>query len=257
MNKRLDQVLIEEYGYHSRNAAQTAIQEGYIKVNNRIIKKKSYLVQEQDIIEIIPQQFDFASRAAFKLFHALEYFNIDLYDKVILDIGASTGGFTDVCLYNKAKYIYAIDAGKDQLIERLKTHPKVCGRESINARYLTKDMFDTNIDFVCMDVSFISIRLIIDNLVNILDKPMQGVFLIKPQFEVGKAWIGKNGIVKDKKIHIKLLQDYIQYFNDLNLNVQGLCKSSVVGKDGNQEYLIYVNSEKKSRSIDCKNIVKE
>ncbi len=257
MSKRLDQILLEEYGFTSRTAAQSAIQEGYIKVNDKIVNKKSFAIEESDKIDVIPREHEFASRAGNKLFNALEYFKITLKDKVVMDIGASTGGFSDVCLYHEASYVYALDSGTDQLVERLKNHPKVKSMEGLNARYLTRDMFDKKIDFICMDVSFISIKLIIDNLVNEIDKPIEGVFLIKPQFEVGRTWIGKNGIVKEKKIHIKLLQDYMAYFNEIGLHVQGLCKSSVIGKDGNQEYLIHVSSELKSRSIDCVKLVKE
>ncbi len=257
MSKRLDQILVEHYGFHSRSAAQNAITQGYVKVNEKIITKKSYISVIDDKITVTTPGHEFASRAGNKLYHALELFKINLQDLVILDIGASTGGFSDVCLQQGAKHVYAVDAGREQLIERLRSDSRITCMEGVNARYLEANRFAHNIDFICMDVSFISIKLIVACLIEQFPFPMQGVFLIKPQFEVGKAWLNKNGIVKDKKIHIKLLQDYTTYFNSIGLHVQGICKSSVVGKEGNQEYLIYINSQLKSRSIDCSKIVKE
>lgn len=255
MSERLDVFLQKNNYFSSRSAAQDAIKEGNVKVNNKVILKSSFKVDENDEINVQEKDLNFASRGGYKLYYSLQSFQINLKDKVVLDIGASTGGFSDVCLQQGAKFVYALDAGRDQLIERLVNDPRVCNMENINARYLTKDMFDKNIDFVCMDVSFISIKLIINALLNVLETPFECVFLIKPQFEAGKEYIGKNGIVKDKKVHKRVLMDYIQYFKEKKLGIAHLEKSHTIGRDGNQEYLIHITSEENNKMFDLNKII--
>ena len=256
MEKRLDVYLVDNNDYDSRNKAQEHIKNGYVSVNNKIITKASFKVNELDKVTIKKDDDEYAGRGAYKLLDAIESFNIILDNKVCLDIGASTGGFSDVCLRNNAKFVYAVDVGHDQLIKRIREDKRVNSIEGINARYLEKDLFEYHLDFICMDVSFISIKKIFDNLVTILDNPYEMVFLIKPQFEAGKANIGKNGIVKDKKVHKQILTDYLSYFAVHNINVCGLKKCSITGKDGNQEYLVYLNSNKKNKIFDIDRIVR-
>lgn len=255
--ERLDVYLSKLDEFTSRTQAQDRIKEGLVKVNDKVVKKASLLIDENDCVKYETQEKEFASRGGLKLYGALESFKIDLKGRTVLDIGASTGGFSDVCLQAGASYIYAIDSGSGQLIERLKKDPRLKNMENINARYLNSDLFDKKIDFVCMDVSFISIRLICDSLFPILQNPYECVFLIKPQFEAGKSFIGKNGIVKDRKVHKRILDEYIQYFNEQHLAILHLGKSQITGKDGNQEYLIHLSSEGKSRMFDTSKIVKE
>lgn len=257
---RLDVYLVEHNYYESRSKAQDAIKNNKIKINGKIINKSSYHIDENCNLNINYETDNLASRGGKKLLDAINSFNIDLTNKIVLDIGASTGGFTDVCLQNNAKLVYAVDVGHGQLIDRLKNDPRVINLEGINCRYLDKKMFDEDINFICMDVSFISIKKICDNLLNILtNKNTEMVFLIKPQFEVGNNYINKNGIVKNKKIHIKLLNDMCYYFNNLGLNIINLKKSSTKGRDGNQEYLIYLTNNPliSNNKINIDKIVKE
>lgn len=255
---RLDIFLVEQGYFTTRNKAQEAIKNKNVKVNNKLATKASFSIDEADCVIEIINECPYVCRSAYKLLDAIEKFNINVKDKVVLDIGASTGGFSDVCLQNNAKKVYAYDVGHDQLDSKIKNNNKVVCKEGINCRYLTKDDFNDHIDFVCMDVSFISIEKITTNLLeNVLEKPFEAVFLIKPQFEVGKKYLNKKGIVKDKKVHEQLLMEYIDYFNKMQVSIKGLKRSSVVGKDGNQEYLIYIDSKEKNNAIiDVKEVVR-
>lgn len=254
--ERLDVYLSKHSFFSSRSLAQDYIKEGLVKVNGKTVTKASFKLSLEDVVTWEEREVSFVSRGGNKLYGALKDFNIDLTNKVVLDVGASTGGFSDVCLQNGASFVYAVDSGSDQLVQKLREDPRVKCMENVNARYLTNDMFDKKIDFVCMDVSFISIECICDCLFTILDTPIECVFLIKPQFEVGKAFIGKNGIVKDKKAHKMILDKYISYFMDKNMKVKHLAKSHTVGRDGNQEYLIHLSSEGNNNSIDTAKVIK-
>ena len=210
---RLDQKLTLLYPDLSRSKAQDAIKEGLVKVNDKIITKSSTKIEDDYRIELQEPDIAFASRAGFKLYDVLEDFHIDLQNRIVMDVGASTGGFTDVCLKQGASKVYSIDVGCDQLIPRLKNDPRVVNMEHCNCRYLTKDMFQDKPTFACMDVSFISVKLILPALFQVLDQ-IELVVLIKPQFEAGKQNIGKNGIVKDAKVHMAVLQDMVQFVAD-------------------------------------------
>ena len=253
---RLDSYLHDKGYFTSRSIAKDAIKEGRIKINGKIILKASFIISEEDHIEILPKELEFASRGGNKLYGALTKWNIDLNNKVVLDIGASTGGFSDVCLQQGAQFVYAVDIGKDQLISRLKNDSRIENMESVNCRYLTKDLFNKKVDFVCMDVSFISITLIVDAIMTVVEKPFEFVFLIKPQFEVGKAFISKNGIVKDKKAHKRVLEDFIYYFKQKEIGVYDIMKSDTIGRGGNQEYLIHLKSEPTTKTICIDDILK-
>ncbi len=251
---RLDQ-RITQLKEISRSKACDLIKEGYVKVNGRMIDKPAFQVEEQDAIEIEEAENDFASRAGGKLFHALEEFKVDLHDKVVLDVGASTGGFTDVCLNKGAEKVYAVDVGSDQLIERLRLDPRVVNMENTNCRYLKRTMFKEPIDFVCMDVSFISILAILPCLFQETDA-QDFIILIKPQFETEKRFIGKNGIVKDRKVHENVLKKIVTACTQLGLYPVHLAPSKVCGRDGNQEYCIHLIREMKMKDFDYREIVK-
>lgn len=245
---RIDKFLVENNFYDTRNKAQEAIKQGKIKINGKVISKCSFEVNNDDQVNVIDDD-KYVCRGAYKLVDALNTFKIDLTNKTVLDIGASTGGFTQVCLEADAQKVYAVDVGHDQLALELKNNSKVINMEGINARTLSADLFDEPIDFVCMDVSFISIEKVTTNLFSWLTKPFEAVFLIKPQFEVGKKYLNKKGIVKDLSIHKKLLHAYVEYFQNLGLSIKGLKPSNIQGKYGNQEYLIYLSSEPKNNII--------
>ncbi|MDF9823913.1 23S rRNA (cytidine1920-2'-O)/16S rRNA (cytidine1409-2'-O)-methyltransferase [Breznakia sp. PF5-3] len=254
---RLDVYLITNEFLNTRSQAQDYIKDGYVLVNGKIISKPSYQVQDGDHVEVQKKKYDFASRAGLKLFDALVAFDISLQDKVVLDIGASTGGFSDVCLRQGAKYIYAVDVGHDQLVPHLRNDSRVKNLEGVNARYLDKNMFEEKIDFVCIDVSFISVNLILPQLLSILETPYQLMVLIKPQFEVGKEYLNKQGVVRDKRIHKRLLNDYIAIFKNYRLGIRGIKKASIQGRTGNQEYLVYLDSELHSKDFDITRIISE
>ena len=252
---RLDQYVSENKKI-SRSKAQDLIKQELVLVNNKVITKNALELKAEDIVEIKDEVLSFASRGAFKLFYAIQDFKIDLKDKICLDVGASTGGFSDVCLYHQAKKVYAVDAGVDQLIERLKNDSRIINLEQVNARYLTKDQFDDPIDFICMDVSFISIKKILPTLFQLVDN-FEAVILIKPQFECGKQYIGKKGIVKDLKVHKMVLKDIMTFVLEQGYYIANLAPSKMEGRDGNQEYLIHITSIKNDKFFDLNQIVKK
>lgn len=257
MEQRLDQYLVEQLHVSSRSKAQDAIKEGRVTINGKVIYKNAYLVKSDDHVELKEEDLAFASRAGFKLYHALINFHIQLQDRIVLDIGASTGGFTDVCLHHGASYVYAVDVGHDQLIERLKQDIRVCNMEGINCRFLKPDMFDKKPNFACIDVSFISLKLIIPSLLSVLDDTFDIVALIKPQFEAGYQEVGKKGIVKDYKVHIRILQEMVDYITSLGLYVHHLEVSSILGRDGNKEFIMHIKKEPIQRVFLYKQIAQE
>ena len=203
-------------------------------------------------IEIIPIEYEFVSRGGLKLFEALKDFNVDLKDANVADIGASTGGFSDVALQQGANYVYAIDVGSLQLDDSLRNNPKLKSMENTNALDLIPSDFDHTITHVVMDVSFISIKTLLPHLIDLFDQA-KFVVLIKPQFEAGKKYIGKNGIVKDKKAHEKVLEDIYYFLTTNKVCVHDMTISKTKGKDGNQEYFVYFS---KNDTLPSMNITK-
>lgn len=252
---RLDQYLVKEGYFLTRSRAQDAIKEGCISINHQIITKNSYSVSEHDEVEVHTVDITFASRAGYKLYDVLDTFEIQLNHRVCIDVGASTGGFSDVCLQAGAKLVYAVDVGKDQLLPRLKNDPRIVSMESTNCRYLQKSMFQESITFACMDVSFISIRLILPVLFQIMDK-VDIVALVKPQFEAGKHGVGKNGIVKDEKVHIQVLKEIVSFVESYGYYVKHLCASSILGRDGNKEFVMHIVDQPCHSVFSYRDIVK-
>lgn len=252
---RLDVYLSTQGLCGSRARAQDAIQEGRVYVNGTAAKKSSMPVDETMDIQLIAAETAFASRAGFKLYDVLEPFAIDLKGRIVLDVGASTGGFSDVCLQNGARLVYAVDVGRDQLLERLKNDERIVNMEGTNCRYLHRDMFDPHPDFACMDVSFISIRQILPVLAEQFDD-LEIVALVKPQFEAGRTKVGKHGIVKDEKVHVEVLQSMCDYVETLGLYVHHLCASSVLGRDGNKEFVMHLKHTENHTVFPIRDIVK-
>lgn len=253
---RIDKYLLEKGYTTSRSRAQDFIKQGCIKINDKIITKSSFDVNENDNIQVILPEESFASRAGFKLYDVLEPFQINLNNRIVIDVGASTGGFSDVCLKQGAKLVYAVDVGCDQLLDRLKNDPRIINMEHTNCRYLEPSMFHHPIDFACMDVSFISAKLILPALFSIMQK-VEAVILIKPQFEAGKQALNKHGVVKDKKEHIKVLKDIVSFIEELGYYVKHLQPSSIIGRDGNHEYVIHVVQEPCINILHYEKIVNE
>ncbi len=241
MNKvRLDTFLATTKLVKSRVKAQDLINGGNVIVNGVTIKKPNFMVNDKDKI-IINNNDGYVSRAAYKLDHAINHFRIDLKNKIILDIGSSTGGFTQVSLNNQAKKVYAIDVGTNQMDLSLRNNPKVELFEQINFKYISNNIFKQTIDFVFCDVSFISLTKIIDKLVNLFDYSYKGVFLIKPQFELDDIKIKNfNGIVIKEEIREKIIKKIKNKLYENNFKVLNLCESPILGREGNKEYLIYV-----------------
>ena len=236
---RLDSFLVEKGYYNSRSQANNAVKNGKIKVNGRIITKSGFEVKENDVIDAVLEVNKYVSFGGYKLQKAYETFKFDLKDKTVLDIGASTGGFTDYCLQNGASKVYAYDVGHDQLDQKIRNDERVVVKEGVNCRYLNKNDFEENIDFICMDVSFISCTKLLENISQILNDDGEAVILFKPQFEVGNEYLNRQGIVINDKIVMKKMDETIALANDLNLICLGKTESVTKEPGGNQEYLLY------------------
>jgi 23S rRNA (cytidine1920-2'-O)/16S rRNA (cytidine1409-2'-O)-methyltransferase len=238
---RLDIYLLNNHYFETREKARIAIMEGKVFVNNQKEDKPGTMIKEDSLVEFRGEKLKYVSRGGLKLEKAINEFEISLKEKVCVDIGASTGGFTDVMLQNGAKKVFAIDCGTNQLDYKLRIDDRVVSMENTNARYLTKnDLNNENIDFVSVDVSFISLKKIIPVIKKILKKDGEAVLLIKPQFEAGKDLVLKGGIVKDKNIHISIINNIINYCEDEGFKVLDTDFSPIKGPAGNIEYLLYI-----------------
>jgi 23S rRNA (cytidine1920-2'-O)/16S rRNA (cytidine1409-2'-O)-methyltransferase len=239
MKERLDKVIKERRLIRSRSRAQRMIEAGRVKVNGQIVSRPGHPIDSEAEIEILGYE-PYVSRGGEKLEAALERFRIDPKGRVCLDVGASTGGFTDCLLQHGAAKVYAIDVGHDQLHPRLRSHPLVVAREGLNARYLEPKDIDEPIDLATVDVSFISLKLILPPLVEILAPGGDLVALVKPQFEVGKDALPKDGVVKDAAAQAKALQDVARFLRDETpWNVVDEMVSPVQGEKGNVEFFLH------------------
>ncbi len=241
--ERLDKILFEKGFFETKSKAQAAIMAGDVKINGELITKAGTLFFIDEKTQIDIKSMPYVSRGGFKLEKALQEFGIDLADKICLDAGASTGGFTDCMLQNGAKKVYAVDVGYGQIAWKLRNDERVKIIERINIRNCSfKDIYSENEEiaqFCAMDLSFISIKKVIENVLSLLGEKKEIVALIKPQFEAGKDEVGKNGVIKDKIIHIKVIKEIIEYVYSLDLSVINLTYSPIKGPAGNIEYLIY------------------
>lgn len=237
MEIRLDIYLVKYKNIESREKAQRLIKGRKVKVNNIIVTKPSRKINEGDVIEIIEVE-KYVSRAAYKLLKAFNIFNISVKEKVCMDIGSSTGGFTQVLLEKGAKKVYAIDSGTNQLHQSLRNNSKIILMENTNARYLKKENFK-EIDFFTCDVSFISITKLISPIKNIISKNSEGIVLIKPQFELEPSKLTK-GIVKNDKFRNEAIEKVTSAFKNEGFEIIGITESPIKGKEGNIEYLLYV-----------------
>ena len=235
---RLDLYLTENGFFKSRSKAQAAISAGNVSVNGKTVSKPSFDIVGDEAITVTENE-RFVSRAGEKLFHALNEFNIDVNGMTALDIGASTGGFTDCLLQNGAKKVFALDVGTAQLDERLRSDSRVTVMENFNARYAKREDFDEAIDIIVMDVSFISQTLIYPACEDILPSGKMMITLIKPQFEAGKSHIGKGGIVHDKdgRIIKEILEKIDGNASNFGFTRVSITDSPIAGGDGNKEYL--------------------
>ncbi len=236
---RLDIYLVRQGYFTSRSQAQLAIKNQEVSVNKRIISKAGYDVSEADVVEYNKPDYLFVSRGGYKLLGAIENFHLDLKEKTVLDIGASTGGFSDCALQFGAKKVYAYDVGHDQLDAKIKEDKRVESKEGINCRDLKGSDFAEPIDFICMDVSFISCNKMFEAISSCLKDEGEAVILFKPQFEVGSKYLNRQGIVTSAKITLEKLNETIEYAKTFKLILQDQMISPIKGGDGNQEYLLY------------------
>ena len=244
---RLDIVLYERGFVDSREKAKKLIKNGSIMVNGKVVQKAGLNVSDSDVIELCGELMPYVSRGGYKLEKAIKEFGLKLDNTVCMDIGASTGGFTDCMLQNGAGYVYAVDVGTGQLSHKLLNDIRVNNMEQTNFRYLKKENLEHDIGFASVDVSFISLTHILPNMYSILADGAKAVCLIKPQFEAGKENIGKNGIVKDISIHISVVEGIYDLAVSEGFCVLNLDFSPIKGPKGNIEYLIYLEkSEKES-----------
>ncbi|MDD4543047.1 MAG: TlyA family RNA methyltransferase [Clostridia bacterium] len=237
---RLDLYLTDKSLTKSRTSAKQHIKNGYVKVNGNIITKPSFLVDyDKDKIEINNDE-KYVSRGAYKLLQAFSDFKINVNGLVAVDVGSSTGGFTQVLLEKKAKKVYAVDVGSNQLDDTLRNNERVISIENTDIRNIDKTVFIESIDFVTCDVSFISLEKTALSIYNLMNDGAKAVFLIKPQFEAGRANIGKNGVVKDKAVRLQCVENIINHLEEIGFTVIKTVQCDTVGKSGNVEYLCYI-----------------
>ena len=256
MKTRLDIEMSLRALTESRQKAQELIRSGKVTVNSSVVVKASHLVDSNDDIQIVGERQRYVGRGGLKLEHALDTFSIDVTGRRCLDIGASTGGFTDCLLQRGASLVCAVDVGHGQLHPSLLKMKEVLSLEGVNVRDLRPEDIGYAPDFVCCDVSFISLSVVIERLCELTAENCEYVLLIKPQFEAGKQNIGKNGIVKDKKVHVQVISKILDCCRENKISPISVCKSCITGGDGNVEYLLYAKREETSMiPIDIKTIV--
>jgi 23S rRNA (cytidine1920-2'-O)/16S rRNA (cytidine1409-2'-O)-methyltransferase len=232
---RLDQLLVGKGLFASREQARRAIMAGDVMIGTRIAAKTSELLDEQAAITVKPTR-KFVGRGALKLEAALDHFNIDVHGKTALDIGASTGGFTDCILQRGANKVYAVDVGYGQLDWKLRNDPRVTVLEKVNARFLAREHIPQLVDLCVIDVSFISLTLILPNAFDLITSTGVILALIKPQFELQRSEVGKGGIVRDPALHRKAQDKIVAFVTDLGDVVSRIVPSAIKGADGNQEF---------------------
>ncbi len=252
---RLDSAVFEAGYAESREKAKALIMAGLVYVNNQKSDKPGTTVKSDDVIEFRGSSPKYVSRGGLKLEKAVEKFGFSLSGSVCADIGASTGGFTDCMLQNGAVKVYAIDVGYGQLAWKLRTDERVVNLERTNFRYVTEEQIPEKLDFCSVDVSFISLGLIIPVMKSIMKENAEAVCLIKPQFEAGKEKVGKKGVVRDPDVHLEVIHKVIGIATENGFSVRNLDFSPIKGPEGNIEYLIHILNDRLSQ-ID-KNVLAE
>lgn len=238
MPKRLDVYLSDNNIVKSRSLAATLIKQGSVEVNGRICTKPSFTIGDGDNVKIIGELPKYVGRGGLKLEKALAHYRLHLDGTVCIDIGASTGGFTDCMLQNGAAKVYSVDVGTDQLDEKLRNDSRVISMEKTDIRNCVGTL--PQVDFISIDVSFISLKLVLPSAFALLKDGGECVALIKPQFEAGKAHLSKNGIVRDTKVHKKVCDDIAEFASAVGFERSEIIPSPITGGDGNTEYLIYL-----------------
>lgn len=257
MSVRLDVFLYEKGFAPSRQKAKELVLEGHALVNGKLLTKPSYPVDDSDSVEISGETLKYVGRGGLKLEKIVKLCGIDLNGKICMDIGASTGGFTDCMLQNGAKMIYAVDVGSGQLAQKLCGDERVVNMEKTDIRNVKASDLSKLPEFISVDVSFISLKLILSRVFELLDENGIAAVLIKPQFEAGRNKIGKNGIVKSKNVHVSVVADIISFSERTGFKIIGICHSPITGSKGNIEYLICLGKHGEGVNADVKKIVDE
>lgn len=240
--KRLDLLMVEQGLAPSRQKAQALIMAGQVFSNGKKLDKAGAPMEEGAVLEIHGQTLRYVSRGGLKLEKAVACFPIHLEGAICGDIGASTGGFTDCMLQNGASKVYAVDVGYGQLAWSLRSDPRVVCLERTNARHLTREQIPDLLDFASVDVSFISLKLILPALRPLLKVDGEVVCLVKPQFEAGKEKVGKKGVVRDPAVHLEVLEHFLTHASEADFTVKDISFSPVRGPEGNIEYLGYLSA---------------
>ena len=252
MPKRADILLVESGLAPSRERAKALIMEGVVYHGEVKVAKASDSFAEDAVLTVRENPIPFVSRGGLKLDKAVRKYGIDLGGKVCLDVGASTGGFTDCMLQNGARRVYAVDVGYGQLDWRLRNDDRVVCMERHNARLMEPAWFDETPDYASCDVSFISIRLILPRMYECLSDSGEAVVLVKPQFEAGPRKVGKNGVVRDASTHLEVLANAAQFAAECGFTIKELDYSPITGPKGNIEYLMYLAKSGENPDLDIK-----
>ena len=254
--KRIDALMVSLGVAPSREKAKEMIKSGNVYLNGKVVSKAGLLASDCDIIEYKGESERYVSRGGLKLEKAVDVFKLDLNGYLCIDIGASTGGFTDCMLQNGAAKVYAVDVGYGQLDWKLRNDARVVCMERTNARYLDREQIPDELDFASVDVSFISLRLILPAVHGLLKAGGHVACLIKPQFEAGREKVGKKGVVRDPAVHLEVLEQFLQNAKESGFTVLDITYSPIRGPEGNIEYLGYLESgEWVEKEFDLKALV--
>lgn len=247
--ERLDVLVVAQGLCETREKAQKYIMAGMVLVNDQKVDKAGTKVPIDSHLRLVGEPLPYASRGGFKLAEAFERFPISMKDAVVVDLGASTGGFVDCALQHGAKRVYAVDVGYGQLAWKLRTDERVINMEKTNARFLTPEDFPELMDWMTTDVAFISLTKILPAAYNILKEDGSGVALIKPQFEAGRDKVGKNGVVRDPAVHEEVIQRILAFNEELGFKTLGIVHSPIQGPQGNIEYLYWFTKDPQATSV--------
>ncbi|MDN5300262.1 MAG: rRNA (cytidine1920-2-O)/16S rRNA (cytidine1409-2-O)-methyltransferase [Clostridiales bacterium] len=237
--ERIDVLIVERGLIESREKAKRTIMAGIVYVDGQRVDKPGTAVDIEAAIEIRGNALPYVSRGGLKLEKAIDAYAIDLNDKRCMDIGASTGGFTDCMLQNGASHVFSVDVGYGQLDWKLRNDSRVTNWERTNIRYVSADAVGEQLDFISIDVSFISLKLVLPVAWQLLKPNGEIVFLIKPQFEAGRAQVKKNGVVRDSKVHLEVLKQVVETAEALHFQIADVTYSPIKGPKGNIEFLAY------------------
>lgn len=243
MKKRLDVLLVEQGLEQSRERAKATIMAGIVYVDGQKCDKAGTMIDENANVEVRGKTLKYVSRGGLKLEKAMELWGIRLDGACCMDIGASSGGFTDCMLQNGASKVYAVDVGYGQLDWKLRSDSRVCNMERTNIRYVTREQVPEELDFASVDVSFISLKLVLPVAYALLKEGGEVVALIKPQFEAGRGKVGKNGVVRDIHTHYEVIENVFAFTTEIGFSICGLTYSPIKGPKGNIEYLMHLKRD--------------